>query len=342
MDKLVSIIIPCYNVEQYVERCFNSIKTQTLGFEKIELIFVNDGSSDNTLEKLSKIEEQYPENIIVINFEENRGQGAARNCALEYASAPYVGFVDSDDWIEDTMFKKLIDTIAKYNCDFVECRWNYATDEGFFPVTFEEVPPGFYDLSKSDIKNEIISIQLGFTSMCNKVFKKDFIIDNDIFCPEGLRYEDIFFCYLAFLYADSYYAIEDVFYHYYSNPKGTVQQIHNTYQLDKMDIALGFIETCKERGLMEKHKDIIEWMFLEKYYIYMLWEIFEAFPQHAYECYQQMKMVVKEMVPDYQTNPFRFLKRNQPDNIILKLIDIDLSEQDLFDIKNKLFLKLKQ
>ena len=78
MDKIISIIIPCYNVEQYLDRCFNSLKNQTLGFERMEFIFVNDASTDHTLKKLTELEAEYPENIIVINFEENRRQGTAR------------------------------------------------------------------------------------------------------------------------------------------------------------------------------------------------------------------------------------------------------------------------
>ena len=91
MEKKISIIIPCYNVESYLDRCFESLKHQTLGFEQMELIFVNDASTDGTLDKLTALESQYPENIIVINFTENRRQGTARNVALEYASAPYIG-----------------------------------------------------------------------------------------------------------------------------------------------------------------------------------------------------------------------------------------------------------
>ena len=328
-NKKISIILPCYNVEQYLDRCFNSLKNQTLGFENIELIFVNDASTDGTLAKLTSLEEQYPDNIIVINFTENRRQGTARNVALEYASAPYIGYVDSDDWIDVTMFEKMISAIEKYDCDFVECRWDLARDEKHRTPVKKLGDNGYLDLTKPEIRAKFIGDQIGITALWSKVFKKSFLEDNDIFCPEQIRYEDIFFCYLAFLYAKSYYRIDEALYHYFVNPEGTVQRKSQEYQLDKMTIALGFLETCKERRLFEEEtlssittKDCIEWMFLEKYYVYMLWEIFQEFPDRSYDYFIEMRETILNEVPDYKTNPFRFWESNAFDNLMLNFVGL--------------------
>lgn len=339
MEKKISIILPCYNVEQYLDRCFNSLKNQTLGFEKMELIFVNDASTDGTLDKLTALEAQYPDNIIVINFTENRRQGTARNAALEYASAPYIGYVDSDDWVDITMFEKMITAIEKYDCDFVECRWDLAQDEKHRSSVKKLGKPGYLDLSSPSAKSEFVGTQIGLTALWNKVFKKSFLVDNDIFCPEQIRYEDIFFCYLAFLYAQSYYRIDEVLYHYFVNPEGTVQRRSQEYQFDKMDIALGFLQTCKERGLLKKYKNDVEWMFLEKYYVYMLWEVFQQFPERSYSCYLQMRETIQELVPDYTTNPFRSLEGNAFDNVMLKLLDYSLDEKTFLGLRDEMLAK---
>lgn len=342
MEKKISIIIPCYNVEQYLDRCFNSLKNQTLGFEQMELIFVNDSSTDGTLEKLTALESQYSENIIVINFTENRRQGTARNVALEYASAPYIGYVDSDDWVDITMFKKMLSAIEKYDCDFVECRWDLAQDENHRRPVKKLGKPGYLDLHKSDVKSEFIGTQIGLTALWNKVFKKSFLVDNNIFCPEQIRYEDIFFCYLTFLYAKSYYRLDDVLYHYFVNPAGTVQQKAQEYQFDKMVIAVGFLNICKERGLYNQsksNKDAIEWMFLEKYYVYMLWEVFQEFPERSYACYLQMKETVYELVPDYKSNPFRKWESNAFDDVMLKLLDYPLDENTFLGLRDEMLKK---
>lgn len=340
MEKKISIIIPCYNVAPYLDRCFQSLKQQTLGFENMELIFVNDASTDDTLEKLTTLEGQYPDNIIVINFTENRRQGTARNVALEYASAPYIGYVDSDDWTDITMFEKMISAIEQYDCDFVECRWDMARDEKHKTPVKKLGKSGYMDLSNPTVKSEFIGIQIGLTALWNKVFKKSFLIDNDIFCPEQIRYEDIFFCYLAFLYAKSYYRIDEVLYHYFVNPEGTVQRRSQEYQFDKMDIALGFLQTCKERGLMKLYKDDIEWMFLEKYYVYMLWEIFHEFPERSYICYLQMQETIHTLIPDYKNNPYRKWESNAFDNVMLNLLDYPLNEKDFLSLRDEMLKKM--
>lgn len=340
MEKKISIIIPCYNVETYLDRCFNSLKKQTLGFEKIELIFVNDASTDNTFDRLAALESQYPDNIIVINFSENRRQGTARNTALEYATAPYIGYVDSDDWVDITMFEKMVTAIEKYDCDFVECRWDLASSEKHRSPVKKLGKPGYLDLSIPSTKSEFIGTQIGLTALWNKVFKKTFLVDNDIFCPEQIRYEDIFFCYLAFLYAQSYYRIDEALYHYFVNPKGTVQRRSQEYQFDKMDIALGFLQTCKDRGLMERYKNEIEWMFLEKYYVYMLWEIFHEFPERSYACYLQMQKTILELVPDYKTNPYRKWESNAFDHVMLNLLDYPLNENAFLELKDEMLKKM--
>ena len=351
MDKLISIIIPCYNVEQYLDRCFNSLKHQTLGFENMELIFVNDASTDHTLDKLTEMESKYPDNIIVINFEENKRQGTARNVALEYASAPYIGYVDSDDWVDHRMFQKMLTAIKKYDCDFVECRWDLAKNEQYASSVKKLGMPGYYDLTDAKTKEEFIGTQIGLTALWNKVFKKSFLIDNDIFCPEQIRYEDIFFCYLAFIYAKSYYRMDDELYHYFVNPEGTVQRNSQEYQFDKMDIAVGFLLECKNRGLFvdnptteEKiaNHDAIEWMFLEKYYVYMLWEIFHEFPDRSYAYFLQMQETVKSLCPDYQKNPYRKWESNQFDNVMLKLLDYALDEKTFLGLRDDMMKKMER
>jgi glycosyltransferase involved in cell wall biosynthesis len=103
----ISVIIPCYNVEAYIDRCLESVMSQTIGLEHLEVIAVNDASTDRTLEKLYQWERRFPENIMVITYEKNIRQGGARNIGLQYASGEYIGFVDADDWIDSAMYQKL-------------------------------------------------------------------------------------------------------------------------------------------------------------------------------------------------------------------------------------------
>lgn len=347
-EKVISIIIPCYNVEQYIDRCFESLKNQTLGMDKMEIIFINDASTDHTLEKLTGYEQEYPESIVVINFEENQRQGTARNVALEYASAPYIGYVDSDDWVELTMFEKMVGWIEKYDCDFVECGWDYAKDANNRKPTKGWGKSGYMDLTVPSVKAEFVATKIALVSLWDKVFKKSFLVDNDIYCPERILNEDIFFVYLAFTYANSYYYSNEVLYHYFVNDKGTVRQKKAEYQFDKMTVTFGYLQECVARGLYNPNpkdemgvlmKDAIQWMFLEKYYVYMLWEIFEVFPERSFQKYQEMKEVITEWIPDYKDNMFRKFPGNEFDDFMIKLLEHSLTEPDLLQLKNQMLAK---
>ncbi len=337
-NKLISIIIPCYNVENYINRCFTSLKNQTLGMDNMELIFINDASTDATLERLKEYEKQYPQSVMLINLEKNVGQGAARNIAFEYASAPYVGYVDADDFVDDTMYEKMFSAIEEQNCDFVECDWDFFADEqiGFTKSAFEITCKGYQDFSDYAVKEAYIIEQLFFTSMWNKLFRKDFLEQNHVYCLEGLKYEDMFFCYLAMLHAKSYYHINEYLYHYFQNQNGTVQSRAITHQLDMMEVALQFFNKCKKNGLYVQYKELIDWMFIEKYYIYMIWDIWDIAQEDTYDCYQQLKNVMKQLVPGYKNNIYRGWKCNQLDDFILKLAELDLTKQQFEDLMKKL------
>ena len=103
----VSVIIPCYNAERYIETCMNSLLNQTIGFSNLEVILINDASTDQTLQRLYDYEKQYPDNIMVINYEENKRQGYARNLGIQYSSAKYLTFLDVDDYVSAEMMEKM-------------------------------------------------------------------------------------------------------------------------------------------------------------------------------------------------------------------------------------------
>lgn len=338
--KRISIIIPCYNVEAYIDRCFDSLCQQTIGLNQMELIFVNDASTDGTLQKLLFYEREYPNDILVINFEENRKQGAARNVALTYATAPYIGYVDSDDVIESDMFEKMLDAIETYDCDFVQCRWDSIDTLGSRKMTKPWKHPGYQDLTNEEIRQWFISTSVRLVSVCDKVYKRDFLVRNGIYCPEGVMCEDVFFSHMVFAAAKSVYCMDDILYHYYINSNGTMQKRKVNYQEDVMAVSVEFLQACKERGLYAERKDEIEWFFLENFYVYLLWEMFSVLPEQSYVYYQIMKETIQDMVPDYKTNVYRSLEGNEFDNLMLRLLDYELSEEQFLQLRDNMLSKM--
>ena len=112
----VSVIVPVYNVEAYLDKCLNSLVNQTL--KEIEIIVVNDGSKDNSEKIIEKYKEKYPEKIKYYK-KENGGLSSARNYGLKYAIGEYVAFVDSDDYVDLKMYEKMINLANLENSDIV-------------------------------------------------------------------------------------------------------------------------------------------------------------------------------------------------------------------------------
>jgi len=127
--KKVSIIVPCYNVEKYIVRCLKSIENQTFGIDKLEVILVNDGSSDNTISYLKAFKNKYMDSVIIIDFEHNRGLSMARNAGLDMASCEYVLFIDSDDTIDKTAVEKMYDKADEFDCDIVSSTYKSISHE---------------------------------------------------------------------------------------------------------------------------------------------------------------------------------------------------------------------
>ncbi len=121
----VSVIVPVYNVEKYLEKCLDSLVAQTL--EEIEIIVVNDGSSDNSQKIIERYAEQYPDRFISL-VKENGGLGDARNFGLKYAKGEYIGFVDSDDWIDQKMYESMYQFAINGVYDFVICDFTSIFD----------------------------------------------------------------------------------------------------------------------------------------------------------------------------------------------------------------------
>ena len=111
---MISVIIPCYNVEKYIDRCLTSLERQTVGMNSLEIICLDDKSADGTLDKLHEWEKKYPDNICIVELPDNGRQGRARNIGLEYATCEWVAFIDSDDWWNLTILRSLVRMLLQH------------------------------------------------------------------------------------------------------------------------------------------------------------------------------------------------------------------------------------
>lgn len=173
MDMKLSIIVPIYNVEPYLEACLDSLLAQTIG--DFEILLVDDGSKDRSGEIADRYASEHPAIIRCMHID-NGGQGRARNLALPLARGEFVGFIDSDDWIVPDMYEKLYNKAQETGADVVYCDFLEHFSDGreqVLPAAYQDHP-----LSAAG-------------SSCNKIFRRSLI--GELRFPEGLWYEDFYF-----------------------------------------------------------------------------------------------------------------------------------------------------
>ena len=185
---MISVIVPVYNVEKYIEKCLKSLVEQTL--KNIEIIIVNDGSTDNSKKIISKFAEKYSN--IKYYEKTNGGLSSARNYGIKYANGEYVAFLDSDDYVEKNLYELMYKKALQENSDMVECDfiWEYYGKNGEIVKTKKDKRKKFKTLNQY-VKNARVVAW-------NKLIKKQIIDDFNIRFPEGLIYEDIEFFYKLF------------------------------------------------------------------------------------------------------------------------------------------------
>lgn len=263
----VSVIIPCYNTESYISRCLDSVLSQSIGLSHLEILAVNDGSTDGTLEILKEYEVLYPDNICIIDCEENYGQSHARNTALEYASGDYILFVDSDDVIAPKMIETMVLADKCYPSDIVSCDFiSFYGDE--IPEAEDALHSKYCVIETENELKQLFMDNAFITAPWGKLYKSDFIYShNDLRFPEGYRMEDIFFSYMSVAYAATWQHISAKFYCYYQNPDGIMKSNRlKDYYMDVHNVFAMAMDRYKELGLFDCLKQEIEFVYIKKVY----------------------------------------------------------------------------
>lgn len=214
----LSIIIPIYNAAGYLPRCIDSILNQS--FENFELILINDGSSDNS----GEICEEYKnlDNRIWVYHLENSGPGAARNYGIKKARGKYVGFVDSDDFIHLDMYKKMLESVKMNQKDIqvIMCNYEYLNMNTKQSTVVRPPLQANTLFNKKMIRENIITKfsgieNYGFYIMCNKIYLREWLLDNQLLVEEKRTHgEDWWFNLQVFMKLDSFYYLDEVYYYY--------------------------------------------------------------------------------------------------------------------------------
>ena len=249
----VSVIVPVYNVEQYLEKCLNSLVNQD--FSDYEIIIVNDGSLDNSEKIINKYKKQYK--FVKAYKKKNGGLSSARNYGLKYAKGEYISFIDSDDWVESNMLKEMYEKAISQNFDIVVSDIKYIYKDHDMIVT-SKVDKDL--LTKEDIRKNMIDF---FPTACNKIFKKE-LFDKVKF-KVGFLYEDVEFMYRLFPHLNSIGVIKESYYNYLQR-ENAITSTFDSRVLHYIDNWNGLIEYYKNEGFYNYYKKELEYCYVR--YIY--------------------------------------------------------------------------
>ncbi|QWU98701.1 glycosyltransferase family 2 protein [Francisella salimarina] len=252
MFSLVSIIIPIYNTQNYLPRCLESIINQS--YKNLEIILVNDGSTDNSLEICESYAKK--DSRMSIMNKENGGSSSARNLGLDICRGDYISFIDSDDWVEEDFIEALLEGIKKENVGISIIGHKKIDKEDFSDTNdIDNIPKTV--LTSSEAINLYMNNKLGTTSVCNKLFASNLF--DKIRFPEGVYYEDEYILLSLFFKSQKIYVNNQVKY-YYLQRKGS--RINSNYNWEKYYSLVFLLNNQKK--LIEKKMSAIKNLFYMK------------------------------------------------------------------------------
>ena len=303
--KSVSVIVPFYNVENYIEKCLGTLVNQTL--EDIEIILVNDGSQDRSMVVVKKFLERYPDKITYLE-KENGGLSDARNYAIPYAKGEYIAFLDSDDYVEKTMYKDMYELAKKEDSDMVECDfyWEYPDKKK------EDI--GVVYNGKKEMLEKVRVVAW------NKLIKKEVLEKSKVIFPKGYRYEDVEFTYKLIPYLDKISFLKKPCVHYIQRD-GSISNNQNERNKEIFDVLEHVIDFYKENNLYDEYKDELEYVYVRYAFCSSLLRIVKIKDEFV-----QRKLLdltwekVNTTFPNWKKNPI-IKKKKDLKSIYLKTIN---------------------
>ena len=308
----VSVIVPVYGVEKYIDKCLDSLVKQSL--KEIEVIVVNDGTKDNSQKIIDKYAKKYPDKIKSY-IKENGGQGSARNYGLKKATGEYIGYVDSDDFIEKDMYKKLYNKAKENDYDIVVCG-NYNVSEDYQ----NKIIDTFINNYNTDLEN----IFFGKMAVWNKIYKRDILVKNKLDFKEKVWYEDLAFTLKTIMNSNTFAFINEPLYDYLIR-EGSVMNNSNAKRnleiIDAFDDILSYIRHNKKEEYLNK----IEFLAIDHIYISAIVRILKADADKKVkqETIDKLISYMNKEFPNYRNNNYiNTLSKNR--KIIYKLINLKM------------------
>lgn len=332
--KKVTVITPCYNSEKYLGECLESLEQQTMGIKDLELILVNDASTDNTWNMILEFERKYPESVIAINLPENRRQGGARNEALKYATGEYIAFLDSDDKVLPETYEKVYQCAIETEADIVQFNhWNYMED-------WEELCDnckieGVIELKDKIARKLFLAGEVMTMGCWNKIYRRKMIQKSQAKYAEHRIYEEPAFVYPQMFYVKKVCCMREAFYRIRMNAESTMHSEAKKSErlLDHPEVQMQVLRyMIVHRQLLMDYYDEIEFYFLKTYYVETLFFAGQGNIILDVAYFIRMQSNVKELFPEWKHNVYLQGEESKKMKGILETVYHNYSQQELIEL----------
>lgn len=306
----LSIIVPVYNMaaDGKLNYCLDSLINQTI--TDYEIIAVDDCSTDNSLDILKEYESKYPDKFRAIHSPVNKRQGGAKNIGIREAKGEWIGFIDSDDWITPDFYERLLSRAAETGADCVGCDYS-RVDHHTFEVGIVEhnnkpEQSGVLDHEKRK------SLILDVGSLVIKIYKRQFILENELFFPEHIFYEDNAVGKSYVILNKHFEYIDEPLYYYYQHGDSTVHTFSESRCEDRMAAARIMIEQAKKFGYYDEFLPELEYTFTVLHYINTLFTYMVGVRPTKLSYIKKMGDELRAYFPDFQKNAY-YIERTHPE-----------------------------
>ena len=307
MSRKLSIIVPVYNMESddKLTYCLDSLVAQDV--KDFEIIAVDDASTDGSYEILKDYARRFPDIFKAIHSDVNRHQGGAKNIGLKEASGEWVGFIDADDWIAPDMYRRMIELAEETGAGVVGCDYVLVNDH-----TFEIAGP--VEANSRDDQTGVLdhdrkaSLIMDGGSLCVKIYKRQTILDNELWFPEDIFYEDNAVSNGYLLTAGRFEYIKEPLYYYYQHDTSTVHSFSERRCEDRMVSGRIMLDEAHRLGFYDEFRTELEFKFTELFYINTLFTYMPCVKPARMSFVRALSRELRERFPKFADNPY-YLKR---------------------------------
>ena len=298
----LSVIVPVYNMAKdgNLDYCINSLVNQTL--QSMEIVAVDDASTDDSLKILREFEKKYPGRVKVVASPENRKQGGARNLGLKAAEGRYIGFMDADDWVVEDLYERMVERAKSTGADIVGTDMCRVYEHTMVPTEREACnllsQVGVLDHEKRK------EFMLKFGPLGTKIYAREIFFEKEFSFPEHISYEDNAAFIEIVMRAKHFEYIPEVNVFYYQHGDSTTHSIDLKKCQDRMEAMRIMLKHAKANGALEEYRDVVEFHFGILFYRNTLFTYMQGDFKKDKKFLQKLGEEMLEAFPDFRQNHY--------------------------------------